>query len=171
MAYQPSLQPCVWLSRCWMRMTTGHSFWRKSIRSNCLSERNQRRRGPWREIPSTVSSPLTGTRDPMQRSPTASRKETSMASSSSSPRPAWCPPRSFPLRENMTFLRYFISALCQISEALWNSAYQGIEPTMIMMWCVCGIVHIRGLNLPWYWCDVCVIWNRRTMWKFQTQSS
>lgn len=88
------------------RTTTGRCSWKKSIRSSSQSGRGLREKEPRKETLCIGSLPLIVMRDPMQRSLTASRRETRMGSSLSSPRPAWCLQKSSRLLENMTFLQW-----------------------------------------------------------------
>lgn len=87
-------------------MTTGRCSWRKSTRSNSLSGRGLRMREPWRGTRCIGWLRQTVMTDLMLRSHTASRMEMNMENSSSSPRRAWCRPRSSPLQENTTYLQW-----------------------------------------------------------------
>lgn len=88
------------------RTTTGRCSWKRSIRSSSQSGRGLREKEPRKETLCIGSLPLIVMRDPMQRSLTASRRETRMGNSLSSPRPAWCLQKSSHLLENMTFLQW-----------------------------------------------------------------
>lgn len=87
------------------RMTTGRCSWRRSTRSSSRSGRGRRETEPRRETRCIGSLHQTVMRDPIPRSLTASRREMKTESSSSSPRPAWCLPRSSLLLENTTSLQ------------------------------------------------------------------
>ncbi len=111
MAFLLNPPPSASSSECSTRTTTGRCSWRRSTRSSSRSGRGQRKRELRREIRSIGSLHQTAMMELMPRSLTASRREMKMESSLSSPRLAWCLPRSSLLQENMTFSQWVVPGL------------------------------------------------------------